>query len=138
MSFKDKMTGYFQDAYMEKYKDRLPSASGTVLSVKIEEKNILVIFRKLVVNILVKPERGKGGIKTQYNASKWFKKPTFIDVKQGNKVIIMGVTGVKGKEDAEVITISNIANLTTKKDLHPFDHGQIKKARQQATKVKMR
>lgn len=138
MSLKDKMSGYFQDAYMEKYKDRITSASGTVLSVKIEEKNILGIFRRLAVNILIKPEMGKGIVKSQYKVSKWFKKPTFIDVKQGNKVIIMGTTGIKGKEDAEVITISNIANLTTKRDLHPFDHAQIKKARQQATKVKMR
>jgi len=138
MSFKDKMSGYFQDAYMEKYKDRLTSTSGTVLSIKIEEKNILGIIRKLTAHILVKPEMGKGVVKTQYKVSKWFKKPTFIDVKQGHKVIIMGVTGVKGKANSEVVTISNIANLTTKKDLHPFDHNQIKKARQQATKVKMR
>lgn len=138
MSFKDKMSGYFQDAYMEKYKDRLTSTSGTVLSIKIEEKNILGIIRKLTAHILVKPEMGKGLVKTQYKVSKWFKKPTFIDVKQGHKVIIMGVTGVKGKANSEVVTISNIANLTTKKDLHPFDHNQIKKARQQATKVKMR
>ena len=50
----------------------------------------------------------------------------------------MGTTGVKGKANSEIITISNIANLTTKKDLHPFDHSQLKKARQQATKFKVR
>ena len=138
MGFKDKMSKYFTDAYMEKYGDRMTSTAGTVLSVKIEEKNILGIIRKLTVHILVKPDMGKGVVKTQYKVRKWFKKPTFIDVKQGHKVIIMGIEGEKGKADSEVITISNIANLTTKKDLQPFDHSQIKKARQQATKMRTR
>ena len=138
MGFKDKMSQYFTDAYMEKYGDRITSTAGTVLSVKIEEKNILGIMRKLTINILIKPDMGKGVVKTQYKARKWFKKPTFIEVKQGHKVIIMGIEGEKGKSDSEVITISNIANLTTKKDLQPFDHSQIKKARQQATRMRTR
>jgi len=138
MGFKEKMTGYFQEAYLEKYKDRMTSTAGTVLSVKIEEKSILGIIRTITAYLIIKPEVGKGVVKTQYKARKWFKKPTFIDVKQGHKVIIMGLTGVKGKADSEVITISNIANLTTKKDLHPFDHAQLKKARQQATKFRAR
>ena len=116
----------------------MTSTAGTVLSVKIEEKNILGIIRKLTAHILIKPDMGKGVVKTQYKVRKWFKKPTFIDVKQGHKVIIMGIEGEKGKADSEVITISNIANLTTKKDLHPFDHNQLKKARQQATKMRAR
>lgn len=138
MGFKDKINSYFTDAYMEKYGDRMTSTSGTVLSVKIQEKSILGIIRTFTAHILVKPDMGKGVVKTLYKSRKWFKKPTFIDVKQGHKVIIMGIEGEKGKENSEVVTISNIANLTTKKDLHPFDHSQLKKARQQATKVKMR
>lgn len=116
----------------------MTSTAGTVLSVKIEEKNILGIIRKLTAHILIKPDMGKGVVKTQYKVRKWFKKPTFIDVKQGHKVIIMGIEGEKGKADSEVITISNIANLTTKKDLQPFDHSQLKKARQQATRMRAR
>ncbi|NLL29694.1 MAG: hypothetical protein GX258_01285 [Clostridiales bacterium] len=138
MGFKEKMTGYLQDAYLEKYKDRMTSTAGTVLSVKVEEKSILGIIRTITAHLIIKPEMGKGVVKTQYKARKWFKKPTFIDVKQGHKVIVMGTTGVKGKANSEIITISNIANLTTKKDLHPFDHSQLKKARQQATKFKVR
>ena len=138
MGFKDKMSKYFTDAYMEKYGDRMTSTAGTVLSVKIEEKNILGIIRKLTAHILIKPDIGKVVVKTQYKVRKWFKKPTFIDVKQGHKVIIMGIEGEKGKADSEVITISNIANLTTKKDLQPFDHSQLKKARQQATRMRAR
>ena len=57
---------------------------------------------------------------------------------QGHKVIIMGLKGIKGKANSENILVSNIANLTTKKDLHPFDHSQIKKARQQSTKMMRR
>ena len=138
MGFKDKMSKYFTEAYMEKYGDRMTSTAGTVLSIKIEEKNILGIIRKLTAHILIKPDAGKGVVKTQYKVKKWFKKPTFIDVKQGHKVIIMGIEGEKGKANSEVITISSIANLTTKKDLHPFDHAQLKKARQQATKMRAR
>ena len=134
MGFKDKMTKYYSDAYMEKYGDRMTSVAGTILSVKTEVKSILGIFNKLHVFLVVKPEVGK----CEYKKNRWFKKPQFIDVNQGHKVIIMGLKGVKGKANSENVLISNIANLTTRKDLHPFDHSQIKKARQQSTKMMRR
>ena len=108
MGFKDKMTKYYSDAYMNKYGDRMTSVSGTVLSVKTETKSFLGIFNRLNVWLVV------------------------------NKVIVMGNKGEKGKANSEVVIASNIANLTTRKDLHPFDHSQIKKARQQATKMRTR
>ena len=135
MGFKDKMTKYYSDAYMEKYGDRMTSVAGTILSVKTEVKSILGIFNKLHVFLVVKPEVGKQVVKCEYKKNRWFKKPQFIDVNQGHKVIIMGLKGVKGKANSENVLISNIANLTTRKDLHPFDHSQIKKARQQSTKM---
>ena len=138
MGFKDKMTKYYSDAYMEKYGDRMTSVAGTILSVKTEVKSILGIFNKLHVFLVVKPEVGKQVVKCEYKQNKWFKKPQFIDVNQGHKVIIMGLKGLKGKANSENILVSNIANLTTKKDLHPFDHSQIKKARQQSTKMMRR
>lgn len=138
MGFKDKMTKYYSDAYMEKYGDRMTSVAGTILSVKTEVKSILGIFNKLHVFLVVKPEVGKQVVKCEYKQNKWFKKPQFIDVNQGHKVIIMGLKGIKGKANSENILVSNIANLTTKKDLHPFDHNQIKKARQQSTKMMRR
>lgn len=138
MGFKDKMTKYYSDAYMEKYGDRMTSVAGTILSVKTEVKSILGIFNKLHVFLVVKPEVGKQVIKCEYKQNKWFKKPQFIDVNQGHKVIIMGLKGIKGKANSENILVSNIANLTTKKDLHPFDYSQIKKARQQSTKMMRR
>ena len=138
MGFKDKMTKYYSDAYMEKYGDRMTSVAGTILSVKTEVKSILGIFNKLHVFLVVKPEVGKQVVKCEYKQNKWFKKPQFIDVNQGHKVIIMGLKGIKGKANSENILVSNIANLTTKKDLHPFDHSQIKNARQQSTKMMRR
>ena len=138
MGFKDKMTKYYSDAYMEKYGDRMTSVAGTILSVKTEVKSILGIFNKLHVFLVVKPEVGKQVVKCEYKQNKWFKKPQFIDVNQGHKVIIMGLKGIKGKANSENILVSNIANLTTKKDLHPFDHSQLKKARQQSTKMMRR
>ena len=138
MGFKDKMTKYYSDAYMEKYGDRMTSVAGTILSVKTEVKSILGIFNKLHVFLVVKPEVGKQVVNCEYKQNKWFKKPQFIDVNQGHKVIIMGLKGIKGKANSENILVSNIANLTTKKDLHPFDHSQIKKARQQSTKMMRR
>ena len=138
MGFKDKMTKYYSDAYMEKYGDRMTSVAGTILSVKTEVKSILGIFNKLHVFLVVKPEVGKHVVKCEYKKNRWFKKPQFIDVNQGHKVIIMGLKGVKGKANSENVLISNIANLTTRKDLHPFDHSQIKKARQQSTKMMRR
>ena len=138
MGFKDKMTKYYSDAYMEKYGDRMTSVAGTILSVKTEVKSILGIFNKLHVFLVVKPEVGKQVVKCEYKKNRWFKKPQFIDVNQGHKVIIMGLKGVKGKANSENVLFSNIANLTTRKDLHPFDHSQIKKARQQSTKMMRR
>ena len=55
MGFKDKMTKYYSDAYMEKYGDRMTSVAGTILSVKTEVKSILGIFNKLHVFLVVKP-----------------------------------------------------------------------------------
>lgn len=138
MGLKDKMTKYYSDAYMEKYGDRMTSVAGTILSVKTEVKSILGIFNKLHVFLVVKPEVGKKVVKCEYKKNRWFKKPQFIDVNQGHKVIIMGLKGIKGKANSENVLISNVANLSTKKDLHPFDHSQIKKARQQSTKMMRR
>lgn len=141
MSFKDKLSGkfnsYFQNAYMEKYGDRITSLSGTILSVKLTEKNY-IIFNRLIVEMVVKPEVGKRVVKCWYKKNRWFKKPEFIAVKQGHKVMVMGVTGEKDskKENSQEVQIMNLLNLTTKKDLVPIDHSQIKKSRQQATNMR--
>lgn len=50
--------------------------------------------------------------------------------------MLMGLKGVKGKKDADVLIIQNVLNLTTKRDLVPVDHSQIKKSRQQAGRMR--
>ena len=97
MGFKDKMTKYYSDAYMNKYGDRMTSVSGTVLSVKTETKSFLGIFNRLHVWLVVKSDAGKQICKCEYKRNRWFKKPEFIDINQGNKVIVMGIKGEKGK-----------------------------------------
>lgn len=138
MGFKDKMGSYFADAYTAKYGDRMTSATGTVLSVKVEEGSILGIIKKISCHLIIKPEVGKSVVKCEYKKKRWFKKPDFIEIKQGHKVLIMGLFGEKGKENSEVIAASNIVNLTTGKDIVPFDRSQLKKARQSATKMRAR
>ena len=138
MGVKDKLSKYYTDSYLEKYGDRMAQFQGNIISVKVEEKSILWLFHKIIATVIIKPDRSKAVIKCVYKKNKWFKKPQFIDVNQGHKVIIMGLKGIKGKANSENILVSNIANLTTKKDLHPFDHSQIKKARQQSTKMMRR
>jgi hypothetical protein len=128
MGFKEKLASYYQNSYLKKYGDRLTQVRGNILSVKIEEKKVLWIFNKLKVSIIVKPDRSKGVIACAYKKNRWFKKPAFISVNQGNLVIIQGLKGKKGKGNREVIEILNVMNLTTKKDLFPVDGDAVKKA----------
>ncbi len=59
---------------------------------------------------------------------KWFKKPEFINVSQGNFILVQGLKGKKGKENRESIEIINVRNMTTKKDLIPME-GNIQKVK---------
>lgn len=128
MGFKEKLASYYQNSYLKKYGDRLTQVRGNILSVKIEEKKVLWLFNKLKVSIIVKPDRSKGVVACVYKKNRWFKKPAFISVNQGNLVIIQGLKGKKGKGNREVIEIINVMNLTTKKDLFPVDGDAVKKA----------
>jgi len=89
-----------------------------------------------VVDMIIKPEVGKAVIKARYKKKKWFKKISFISIIRGHKVMIMGLKGIKGQKDADTIIIQNVLNLTTRKDLIPIDHSQIKKSRQQAGRMR--
>lgn len=133
MGFKEKLSKYYTDSYLEKYGDRMAQFQGSIISEKIEEKTILWIFHKLVVTLIVKPERSKQIIKCVYSKNRRFKKPAFISVKKGNNVIVQGLKSNKEGEK-EFISLNNILNLTTKQDLVPVDHSQLKKARQQQFK----
>lgn len=124
MSFKEKLTEYYTQSYLKKYGDRLTQVQGNVVSVKIEEKTILWIFHKLTATLLVRPDRSKGVVKCVYKKNRWFKKPEFIQVSQGNLLIVQGLKGKKskkGNQSTESTTIINIRNLSTKKDLVPVE-----------------
>lgn len=129
MSFRETLAKKYAEAYFKKYGDRLTQISGHVLSVKTTTKTILWIFNILTVDIVVKPERSKAVIKCRYKVKKWFKMPSFIDLKQGHSVIIQGLKGKKGKENSDVIQVLNVRNLSTKIDLIPVDQ-KIQKVQQ--------
>ncbi|WP_368487876.1 hypothetical protein [Clostridium sp. BJN0013] len=121
MSFKEKIAQYYTKSYLKKYGDRLTQIQGTVVSVKIARKTILWIFNKLTVTLLVRPERSKNIVKCSYIRKKWFKKPEFIPINQGNLVLVQGLKGKKGKANRESLDLINIRNITSKKDLIPIE-----------------
>lgn len=121
MSFKEKIAQYYTKSYLKKYGDRLTQVQGTVVSVKITRKTILWIFNKLNVTLLVRPERSKNIVRCSYIRKKWFKKPEFIPINQGNLVLLQGLKGKKGKGNRESLELINIRNMTSKKDLIPIE-----------------
>lgn len=137
MGFKDKMSEYYTKSYMQKYGDRMMSFAGSVISVKIEEKSFLGFFNnRIIATLIIKPDTTPGVKKCVYNKRKWFKKPTFIQISQGHKVLIMGLKGEKGKENTEQIQLMNVCNLTNHQDLVPVDHSQFKKVRQKQANMR--
>lgn len=121
MSIKERFTKYYTESYLRKYGDRITQVQGNVVSVKVEEKTILWLFHKLKATLIIRPDRSKSVVKCAYEKNKWFKTPTFMTINQGNLVVIQGLKGKKGKGDREVISIMNVRNLTTKKDLIPVE-----------------
>lgn len=136
MGFKEKLQKYYQDSYLKKYGDRLTSVRGNVVSVKVEEKRILWIFYTIRAVLIIRPERSKNVITCIYAKRRWFKKPPFMQISQGNLLIVQGLKGKKGKESRESIEIMNIMNLSTKKDLIPIEGNQMKKAQKVQYKYK--
>ncbi|AGK97749.1 hypothetical protein [Clostridium pasteurianum] len=130
MGFKEKIQNYYTKSYMKKYGDRLTQVQGNVISVKVEEKSILWIFHRLLVTLIIKPDRSKNITRCTYKRNRWFKKPEFMTINQGNLLIVQGVKGAKGKENSETIEIMNIRNMTTKKDLVKIDGNTPKTVRQ--------
>lgn len=134
MGFKETLAKKYSEAYLNKYGDRLTQVQGHVLSVKMAAKTIFWIYNIITVDILVKPERSKTVLKCQYKKKKWFKKPDFIQLNQGNIVIIQGLKPKKSKKNKNevadnLIEVLNIRNLTTKKDLIPVNQ-EVKKVQQ--------
>ncbi|CAB1242176.1 hypothetical protein ACFHWD_05855 [Clostridium sp. MT-14] len=142
MSLKDKIAHYYTKSYLKKYGDRLTQVQGTVVSAKITRKTILWIFNKLSVTLLVRPERSRNIVRCSYSKNRWFKKPDFISVNQGNLVLIQGLKSRKvkkskgkEKEKREFIQLLNIRNMSTKKDLVPIE-GKIPKVQRRVQRFK--
>lgn len=121
MSFKEKFAKQYAETYFKKNGDRITQAQGNILSVKVEEKTILWIFHKLFVTILVRPESSRNIVKCTYKKNRWFKKPKFMELAQGHRVLIQGLKGKKGKENRETVAVMNIMNYTTKDSLMPIE-----------------
>jgi hypothetical protein len=134
MGIKEKFSKRYAESYMKKYGDRITQVQGNVISVKVEPKSILWLFHKLKVTIFVRPERSKSVVKCVFEKNKWFKKPSFITITQGNLVVVQGMKGKKGKEGREQIQIMNVRNLSTKKDLVPVEGKPQKVQRIQRTR----
>ncbi|MFL0251609.1 hypothetical protein ACJDT4_14395 [Clostridium neuense] len=133
MSFKEKMQKYYTDSFLKKNGDRITQLQGNIISVKVELKAVLWIFHKLTATVLVKPDRSRNIVRCVYKRNRWFKKPEFMTLNQGNLVIVQGLKSTTGKKDdkKEYIQIMNIRNLSTKKDLIKIDgeQGQVKPVR---------
>ncbi|GAA0724048.1 hypothetical protein GCM10008905_17430 [Clostridium malenominatum] len=135
MGFTDKLNKYYAENYIKKYGDRLAQVQGNVVSIKVEEKSFLGILYRLTVTLLVKPDRSKNITKCVFKKRRWFKKIDFMQISQGNYLLVQGLKGKKGKENREQIEIMNIRNLTTKKDLVPIE-GKEPKVQKVKTKYR--
>jgi hypothetical protein len=127
MGFKEKLTQSYTNNWMKKYGDRLTQLQGRVLSIKSEEKSFLGILNWLTVTLVLKQENSKAVATCTYKKRRWFKKPDFIEIKQGHSLVIQGLKPdrkKKNKKDVkESISIMNVMNLTTRKDLIPVEGG---------------
>jgi hypothetical protein len=126
MGFKDKLTQSYTNTWFKKYGDRLTQLQGRVLSINSQEKSFLGIINWITVTLVLKQENSKAVATCVYKKRRWFKKPDFIDIKQGHSLVITGLKPdrKKKKKDAkEFISIMNVMNLTTKKDLIPVEGG---------------
>lgn len=136
MGFQEKLQNYYAKKYLKKYGDRLTQLQGNVVSTKVSEKSILGLFHKMSVTIIVRPDRSKNIVSCTYRKNRWFKKPEFIPISQGNLLLVQGLKAdkkkkkAKGKDSKEGINIINIRNMTTKRDLVPIEGGAPKVQRQ--------
>ncbi|MBP1743580.1 MAG: hypothetical protein H6Q58_558 [Firmicutes bacterium] len=134
MGFQEKLQNYYAKKYLKKYGDRLTQLQGNVVSTKVTEKSILGLFHKMNVTIIVRPDRSKNIISCTYRKNRWFKKPEFIPISQGNLLLVQGLKADKKKkakkDSKEGINIINIRNMTTKRDLVPIEGGAPKVQKQ--------
>jgi len=117
MGFKDKLLKTYTDNFFKKYGDRVVYLRGQVISVQITNKRILWLYYKLYVEIIMKPEGSRATLKTIYKKSRFFKAPEFLKINKGNLIYVTGLKGKKGKKDSTLVTVMNIYNQNTDKEL---------------------
>ncbi|WP_291572748.1 hypothetical protein [Clostridium sp. UBA4548] len=127
MGFKEKLSESYTSNWLKKYGDRLTQLQGRVLSIKSEEKSFLGIINWITVTLVLKQENSKAVATCIYKKRRWFKKPEFVEIKQGHSLVVQGLKPdrkkKKNKDVKEFISIMNVMNLTTKKDLVPVEGG---------------
>lgn len=119
MGIKNKFEEYQMETFMEQHGDRITPVYGNVLSVKIDRSKKFLFRHVLNVNLVVKPVGSRNVARCKYSKS-GFKAPPFIDVRQGNEVLVQGLKGdknKKSKDSSEVITIMNVVNITDRTQL---------------------
>lgn len=127
MSFKEKFRQQQSLALYKKYEDRITQVQGNVVSVKVEYSSFLWFIHKLLVTVLVRPDSSRSVVKCIYKKRKFFKKPEFMELKTGHRVMVQGLKGKKTKkgktpkESRETVAIMNVMNLSTKENLIKSD-----------------
>ena len=116
MGIKNKFEEYQMETFMEQYGDRLTPLYGHVLSAKIERTKKFFLWNVLTVNLVIKPAGSRNVQRCQYKKSS-FKLPPFIEIKQGNEVMVQGLKADKSKESSDTITIMNVINITDRTQL---------------------
>lgn len=116
MGIKNKFEEYQMETFMEQYGDRLTPVYGHVLSAKIERTKKFFVWHVLNVSLVIKPVGSRNVQRCQYKKS-GFKLAPFIEIKQGNEVLVQGLKADKTKETSDTITIMNVINITDRTQL---------------------
>ncbi len=117
MGLRDKLENYQRESFLEKHGDRITPVLGNVLSIKVERTKKFFIYNQLEVNMVVKPVKSKNVVRCQYKKNAFFKEPEFMDIRNGNEVLVQGLKGEKGKNGAEIVNIMNVVNITDRTQL---------------------
>ncbi len=118
MGIKNKFEDYQMEVFMDQYGDRLIPVYGNVLSIKVDRKKKLFLWNTLNVSMVVKPSGSRNVQRCTYRKS-GFKETPFIEIRQGNEVMVQGLKAdkSKSKDNQDTIEIMNIINITDRTQL---------------------
>lgn len=118
MGIKNKFEDYQMEVFMDQYGDRLIPVYGNVLSIKVNRKKKFFLWNTLNVSMVVKPQGSRNVQRCTYRKS-GFKVPPFMEIRQGNEVMVQGLKAdkAKSKDPQDTIEIMNIINITDRTQL---------------------